>query len=211
MDDRGEIETHRSACVSVIGTVPVDEFERRLAKISYPNGRFAQGQSSDIAARWIKLTSTELPPYGLGLIFCTVQSAEAIALTATEVARYSASGVRSLLAGLSRNQFDKLLKLQPERAPLAPRALLLEFGNPKRLSTDESFAAAVISAIEAIIIPAAFRGLVCIDAGDVMDAFADDTSACIWHFEAPTFGGLMAAIRNALSGAPLTRSTLTAF
>ena len=201
-DKGGEIETLRTAIVSVIGDEPLDEFERRLAELDYSEysgERFFSICAYSRAGRWNMNGARKIPDSAaLGLIFITTQSDLALEELESEAHKYWDAGITPLIAWPGRTPFTVRMKRQ-----LAQYDKECHFVSLKRGCTDQSprvcdYWEAIVAYIEALLLPGTYPGWVCVDQADVRCVFSDCSSARILCFEADSFPELMRIVPSGL-------------
>lgn len=197
LNEQGKIETHRTAVVSIIGNETLDDFEHRLAELTYAEGRFSTILKTAFAGRWGGKGTRRIPDFALGLIFVTTRSEAALEELESEVKRYWSAGITPLIAWPNNIRFANLIKRQ-----LASHRPAWHFARIEKKVSDQSPSSTgvppfAIEYIEALLIGGTYPGLACVATADVVSVYQADTSARIQRFEASTFDELMSIVQIA--------------
>ncbi len=189
LNERGKIEKHRTAVVSIIGDEPTDELHSQLAKLNYAEGRFSTLTHSGFAGRWVSKSTKELPDFALGLIIVTTRSEAALERLESEANQYWNAAMMPFIAWPGSIRFANLIKRQLAEHDQEWHIVRLNNGNAEPSAKDMPSAAIVY--IESLLVAGTYPGIACVDSADVLSVFSDRTSAQILRFDAPTFEGLM--------------------
>ena len=163
----GEFETHYTAVITVIGDAPLAALQHALKSLNYEAPRYQtlQGASSGI---WRKRSRHRLPHYGAGLIVFSEQSNLGLYLFAEEVDRYREAGISPLLVRPRTQRFTNAAKKMLARyQSYCPIVYLDESTSADIAEGSDCFIGTVMTAVEAILLPGVYPGMICIDTADI--------------------------------------------
>jgi hypothetical protein len=204
-DAVGAVESCETAILTVIGDHQEAELAQRLQYWTYDSERFDHISRGDAGGRWITTDATKIAGYGVGLIWVTTQTPTALTALEAELLCYHAANTKPILIvqppdEAFADQIKSVLAGCGVKAPF----ISLEAGSAKNV-------AAVMSIVEATLMPFTYPGIVCLDLADIHTIFDPICSAYIKIIKAPSGTALVQHLSATLRFASAPSSIYVAF
>ena len=180
--DDGEVEKYATAVVSIIGNGPLNEFEGRLAKLSYEYSPWCA--CPHIASNWVGNATAVLPEYYMGLISVATLSPASLVHLKEEMQRYKQAGVFAIIGLPPDANFASLMKRTLEDFGEDAHFVQLATDSDVKMPRIRSFSEVAIDYIQAILVASTYPGLVCVDQADAVTTYSHGKSAVITRYEA---------------------------
>ena len=177
-----EVEEYATAVVSIIGNAPLDEFDLRLAKLSYD---YSPGSwHCHIAGNWFSNATSVLPEYYMGVISVATLSPASLVALKEEMQRYKQASVFAIIGLPPDVNFASLMKRTLEDFGEDAHFVQLATDSDVKMPRIRSFSEVVIDYIQAILVASTYPGLVCVDQADAVTTYSHGKSAVITRYEA---------------------------
>ena len=195
--DDGEVEKYATAVVSIIGNEPLDEFEGRLAKISY---EYPPGCACPhIASNWVGNATSVLPEYYTGVISVATLSPASLVALKEEMQRYKQASVFAIIGLPPDVNFASLMKRTLEDFGEDAHFVQLATDSDVKMPRIRSFSEVAIDYIQAILVASTYPGLVCVDQADAVTTYSHGKSTVITRYEASSFDEILRIAHARLS------------
>lgn len=168
----GEYETEYTAVITVIGDAPLKAFERALKSLNYKETSY-QTLPAPSSGTWLKRSRKRLPSCGAGLIAFSEQSNLGLYLLIEEVRRYQEVGIRPLLVQARTQRFTNAAREILARYELHCPIVQLDGRTSANIAkVSDSFVDTLMTAVEAVLLPGVYPGLMGIDPADIACVYA---------------------------------------